>query len=720
MRLFIISNRLPVKARQEQGKYRFSRSEGGLATGLGSLKTSIEKHWIGWPGLCVDDPVGRRQIGEQLKEDGLHPVFLDSRQIKEYYEGYSNSTIWPLCHYFFSYVHHEINCWETYREVNQLFCEAAVRLIAPGDIVWIQDYQLMLLPTLLRRHFPEISIGYFHHIPFPSWELFRILPEKMQLVEGLLGADLIGFHTDDYERYFKIAAHRVTGVDFHENEVQWNNRVVEVNTFPMGIDFSLYYNSSLTPAVRNFTERLSQEFASSRVILSVDRLDYSKGIAHRLKGFTLFLENHPEYRGKVSLVMIIVPSRNNVNHYANLKKQIDESVSTLNGQYATLDWTPIHYYYRSFPFEELVAFYHQADIALVTPLRDGMNLVAKEYIAAKRDKAGTLILSEMAGAALELPDALLINPTDVEAIEKAIYTALQLSPQEQLARLKRMQTVIARQTVNKWAKDFVRKLLDIRDRNSLLRQKLIGAHKFQSIRDKYLNSRHRLIMLDYDGTLVEFAANPRDALPTPEVRHLLITFTSDPKNTVVICSGRDRDSLEEWFGHLPLCLAAEHGAFYKENGTWQEFIHGELWNEEIIGLIRRTIDKTPGSMLEIKRTSLVWHYRNVNSWLGYLREQQLVDALKDICKKLNLQIMRGNKIVEIKPIQCTKGAVVRMLLEHHRYDFLLAMGDDTTDEDMFRAMPEEAITVKIGPLPSHARYNLFTQPQTLPFLRALL
>ncbi len=631
MRLFIISNRLPVKARQEQGKYRFSRSEGGLATGLGSLKTSIENHWNGWPGLCVDDPAGRRQIGEQLKEDGLHPVFLDSRQIKEYYEGYSNSTIWPLCHYFFSYVHHEINCWETYREVNQLFCEAAVRLIAPGDIVWIQDYQLMLLPTLLRRHFPEISIGYFHHIPFPSWELFRILPEKMQLVEGLLGADLIGFHTDDYERYFKIAAHRVTGVDFHENEVQWNNRVVEVNTFPMGIDFSLYYKSSLTPAVRNFTERLSQEFASYRVILSVDRLDYSKGIAHRLKGFTLFLENHPEYRGKVSLVMIIVPSRNNVDHYANLKKQIDESVSTLNGQYATLDWTPIHYYYRSFPFEELVAFYHQADIALVTPLRDGMNLVAKEYIAAKRDKAGTLILSEMAGAALELPDALLINPADVGAVEKASCTALQLSPQEHLARLKRMQTVIARQTVNKWAKDFVRKLLDIRDRNSLLRQKLIGAHKFQSIRDKYLNSRHRLIMLDYDGTLVEFAANPRDALPTPEVRHLLITFTSDPKNTVVICSGRDRDSLEEWFGLIPLCLAAEHGAFYKENGTWQEFIHGELWNEEIIGLIRRTIDKTPGSMLEIKRTSLVWHYRNVNSWLGYLREQQLVDALKDIC-----------------------------------------------------------------------------------------
>lgn len=720
MRLFIISNRLPVKVSQNNGQYLFNRSEGGLATGLGSLQTHIEKHWIGWPGICEDAPEGQRQIREQLSAEHLYPVFLTSRQIKEYYEGYSNSTLWPLCHYFFSYVHHETGCWQTYREVNRLFCEVAIPLITNDDIVWIQDYQLMLLPAMLRRHFPDISIGYFHHIPFPSYELFRILPEKIQLVEGLLGADLIGFHTRDYERYFKIAAQHILDLDFSDNEVRLCDHIIHVNTFPMGIDFPLYYNSPDIPQVRHYREKLTGDFGRCRIILSVDRLDYSKGIYHRLQGFALFLDQHPEYHGKVSLVMIIVPSRSNLDNYARLKRVIDESVSALNSRYAMPGWTPIHYYYRSFPFEELVALYHEADIALITPLRDGMNLVAKEYIAAKQDKAGVLILSEMAGAALELPDALLVNPNDIAAIGEAIYTALQMPPQEQIARLKAMQSILARQTVGKWAADFVGKLQDIRHKNNILHQKMIANNTFSLIRNRYLQAGQRLIMLDYDGTLVGFTAEPREACPSPELIQLLFAFSADKKNTVVICSGRDREFLDKWFGHMPLRLAAEHGAFYKENGVWHEYIHGELWNNEIIGLIRKTIDKTPGSMLEIKHTSLVWHYRCVNNWLGSLREQQLVEALREPCSKSGLQIMRGNKIVEIKPSQCSKGAVVRMQLEDRQYDFLLAIGDDLTDEDMFKAMPPEAVTVKIGSLSANARYNLYSQTQTLPFLSALL
>lgn len=720
MRLFIISNRLPVKARKENGKYIFSRSEGGLATGLDSLKTNLEKHWIGWPGISEEDPRGREEIRKLLSTQHFYPVFLTPQQIKDYYEGYSNSTLWPLCHYFFSYVHHEIKCWETYREVNCLFCETALSLMTPDDIVWIQDYQLMLLPEMLRRSLPGVSIGYFHHIPFPSWELYRILPEKIQLTEGVLGADLIGFHTVDYERYFKIAAQHILGVDFGDNEVHHGDRIVHVNTFPMGIDFSLYFNSPVRPEARGFIERMKNSFGGCRIILTVDRLDYSKGICHRLQGFALFLEKHPEYGGSVSMVMVLVPSRDNVGHYAELKKHIDEAVSALNSQYATLGWTPVYYYYRSFPFEELVALYHEADIALVTPLRDGMNLVAKEYIAAKRDNPGVLILSEMAGAALELPEALLINPNDIEAIEKAILHALKMPVEEQYARLKSMQSVIARQTVSKWAGDFVRRLQDIRNKNNILHRKLIESSTINSIRDKYLHSRQRLIMLDYDGTLVAFAAEPREVRPSAELQHTLLAFTSDEKNTVVICSGRDREFLDKWFGNMPLCLAAEHGAFYKEQGAWHEYIHGELWNDEIINLIRRTIDTTPGSMLEIKHTSLVWHYRNVNNWLGFLRERQLVEALKEPCRILGLEIMRGNKIVEIKPTQCSKGAVVKMLLDSRQYDFLLAIGDDATDEDMFKAMPPEAVTIKIGTLSSHARYNLYAQTQTLPFLHALI
>ena len=720
MRLFIISNRLPLKAQRVGKEFRFSRSEGGLATGLDSLEMSVEKYWIGWPGLYTENEGEKENIRLYLEKFHFFPVFLSSRQIHDYYEGYSNSTVWPLCHYFFSYVQYDRSFWQAYREVNQLFCEVAVSLIRADDMVWVQDYQLMLLPAMLRTYFPAVSIGYFHHIPFPSYELFRVLPEKAEVLKGLLGADLIAFHTHDYMRHFSIAVQRVCHLNFRFGEVRLLNRIVHADAFPMGINYRLYYDSILRPEVERALYQLSQNLGRYKLILTVDRLGYSKGILHRLKGFELFLEKHPEYWEKVSLVMIIVPSRDQVKKYADLKMKMEEMIGTINGEYATLNWTPIHYFYHGFPFEELVALYHLADIALVTPLRDGMNLVAKEYVAAKRERPGILILSEMAGAAIELPEALLINPNDINEIERAICKALQMPKQEQLKKLRRMQQVISRQTVNKWAADFVAGLQNIRRRNDVLGRKLIGADLKAYFRTVYAKALHRLIMLDYDGTLVGFAEEPQEALPHTEVYEVLEALVGDSRNKVVICSGRDLDTLERWFGHLSLEIAAEHGAFYKTQGKWLQNVHGELWNEEILNLLQQIIDKTPGSMLEIKRTSVVWHYRNVNNWLAGVREKQLIDSLRRPCEQLGLHIMRGNKIVEIKSPACTKGAVVRKLLEKEHYDFMMAIGDDTTDEDMFEAMPADAVTIKIGELSDNARYNLAEQSQTLPFLRALL
>lgn len=720
MRLFIISNRLPLKVHKEEEKFIFSRSEGGLATGLNSLQMPLEKYWIGWPGVYTDQEEEKEEIRQYMEKFRFYPVFLTEDQIHEYYEGYSNSTIWPLCHYFFSYVEYEQSYWQTYRQVNELFCREALKYITPGDIVWVQDYQLMLLPGMLRQRLPLVSIGYFHHIPFPSYELFRVLPEKNEILNGLLGADLIAFHTHDYMRHFMVAAQRVAGVFFRFGEVQLFNRIVHVDAFPMGINYSLYYDCSLGKEVRECIAKLQGALGEYKLILTVDRLDYSKGILHRLKGFGLFLERHPEYRERVSLVMVIVPSRDHVEKYADLKTRMDEMIGTINGRYATLDWTPIHYFYRGLPFEELVALYHMADIALVTPLRDGMNLVAKEYVAAKREKPGVLILSEMAGAAIELPEAILINPNDVNEIEVAICRALDMPEEEQLKKLRRMQQVISRQTVDKWAMDFVVELQEIRRRNDELYQKTIQPQNFDAIKSAYLRAHRRLIVLDYDGTLVGFAEEPQDAVPTPDLYLLLNTLTADTGNKVVICSGRDHETLEKWFGHLPLEIAAEHGAFYKEEGKWEEKIHGELWNDEIIHILQQMIHKTPGSMLEIKRTALVWHYRNVNHWLSTVRERQLLDLLKLPCARQGLQIMRGNKIVEIKSPLYTKGGVVKRLLRQEQFDFMMAVGDDTTDEDMFMAMPSRAVTIKVGNLSENARYNLYNQSQTLPFLRALL
>jgi len=721
MKLIIISNRLPLKASKlDSGEFEFSRSEGGLTTGLDSLQMEVEKHWVGWPGAFAETDEEQEKITKHLDEFKFHPVFLTAEHIQNYYEGYSNNVLWPLCHYFYSFVEYENKYWETYKEVNEMFCQAAIPFIEPGDIVWVQDYQLMLLPQLLRKAFPGISIGYFHHIPFPSYELFRVLPERDELLQGLLGADLIGFHTYDYMRHFVSACERVLDLQFKLDQVSLDNRIAFVDAFPMGINYTLYYDTPMLPQVQQKALELKNSFGPHKLILSVDRLDYSKGIIHRLKGFALFLEKHPEYKEKVSMAMIIVPSRDKVDRYADLKTKIDELIGSINGMYSTINWTPVYYFYRSFDFEELVAMYHIADIALVTPLRDGMNLVAKEYIATKREDPGVLILSEMAGAAIELTDAIIVNPNDIEEIERAILEALEMPEKEQLKRLKAMQKIVAKQTVNKWAGDFVTELKAIKQKNTDLNTEKLDEDTFIKIQQDYRTAKKRLFILDYDGTLAGFKGRPEDAIPTKELMGILEKLSDNKKNKVVISSGRNQTTLEKWFGKLPITLAAEHGASYKEDGVWHKNLPlNQPWDNEIIDIIQSFVDKTPRSKLEVKETALVWHYRNVDGWLASIREQQLLVALIAPCTRQNLQIMRGNKVIEVKSPYHNKGSEVRRILKNHSFDFILAMGDDTTDEDTFRELPNEAYTIKIGAISEIARYNLRSQTGTLPFLKRL-
>ena len=543
------------------------------------------------------------------------------------------------------------------------------------------------------------------------------MPERAELLEGLLGADLIGFHTHDYMRHFVSAAERVLDIRFRFDQVLLNNRIAYVDAFPMGINFDLYYNAIQQPEVQAKVDAMRETYGKHKLILSVDRLDYSKGIVHRLRGFAQFLENHPEYREKVSLAMIVVPSRDSVDRYASLKTKIDETIGTINGKFSTINWTPVYYFYHGFPFEELVALYHMADIGLVTPLRDGMNLVAKEYLAAKREKAGVLILSEMAGAAIELNEALIINPNNIEEIENAIFTALEMPEEEQMRRLKKMQQSVSRKSVNKWANDFVNELKAINLRNENLNTERIDYQAKIKIQTEYRNSQKRLFILDYDGTLSAFKSRPEDAVPTKETYKLLNKLASDPKNKVVISSGRDRDTLEEWFGSLAIDLAAEHGACYKEHGVWVDNIGDEKpWDNEIMEIVQNFVDKTPRSKIEEKNTTLVWHYRNVDTWLASLREQQLFEALMIPCARLGLQIMRGNKIIEIKSPIHTKGSEARRLLATQNFDFIMAIGDDTTDEDTFRELPDFAYTIKVGNISEVARYSVKSQSKVLPLL----
>lgn len=722
MKTIIIANRLPVKIeRNEDDEFNIIRSEGGLATGLGSLDTDSEIHWVGWPGIYTDDEDEKAEITNRLNALNFHPVFLSADQIENYYEGYSNSTIWPLCHYFFSFIEYRADYWAAYQEVNSLFCSESLPFIEDDDIVWVQDYQLMLLPKKIRDRKPNANIGYFHHIPFPSYELFRVLPEREAILEGLLGADLIGFHTHDYMRHFISAMYRVLNLNCNLDEVSLDNRIVHIDAFPMGINYEQYHNAPNLPEVKEKSKLLKETLGDRDIILSVDRLDYSKGILHRLVGFEQFLKNNPEYHEKVSLAMIVVPSRDTVDIYAELKTQMDQLISEINGKYSKLGWNPIFYFYRSFSFEELIAMYDIANIALVTPLRDGMNLVAKEYLATKCNKPGVLILSEMAGAVIELPDAIIINPNDTDQIENAILEALNMPDSEQKRRLEKMQKRISKQDVKKWANDFVKELLDIKTRNREILQKVVGKRQLNQIKKEYDEAESRLLLLDYDGTLAPFVKNPQDAVPSEKVIELLKRLSSDSKNRVVINSGRNHQILDEWFEGLNLDFAAEHGMFYKENNKWHRNAAKDIvWDDEIINIIQHAIDKTPRSFMEQKDASLVWHYRNVDVWLAELRSQQLVNALIGPCSRLNLQIVPGNKVVEIKSPEFTKGSEVLRLLDQKDYDFILAIGDDTTDEDMFRVLPPGGVSIKVGNFSPAAKYRIPLQSSVVQFFTNLI
>ena len=721
MKIIIIANRLPVRIEREEETFSIERSEGGLATGLGSLETDAEKYWVGWPGVYTDDEKEKEIITHKLHELNFHPVFLSAEQIENYYEGYSNSTIWPLCHYFFSFIEYRADYWEAYQEVNALFCNEALSFIENDDIIWVQDYQLMLLPGMLRKEKPNANIGYFHHIPFPSYELFRVLPEREEVLEGLLGADLIGFHTHDYMRHFISAIYRVLDLNCTLDEVTLKDRIVHVDTFPMGINYELYHNAPSLPEVKERADMLRHKLGDKTVILSVDRLDYSKGILHRLNGYAQFLQNNPAYHEKVSLAMIVVPSRDNVDIYADLKTKIDQSIGEINGKYSRLGWTPIFYFYRSFAFEELMAMYDISDIALVTPLRDGMNLVAKEYLASKCNEPGVLILSEMAGAAIELQEAIIINPNDTDQIETAILQALKMPDEEKNKRLQKMQKKISRENVKKWANDFVTELQSIKAQNKDILQKIVGKKQLNQIKSAYDEASSRLMLLDYDGTLSPFVDNPEDAVPSETLLEMLREMVADKKNKVVINSGRNHQILDEWFAGIGLDFAAEHGIFYKENGRWYKNLQEELiWDEEIMDILQHTIDKTPRSYLEQKDASLVWHYRKVDMWLAELRSQQLINALIGPCTRLNLQIVPGNKIVEIKPPDFNKGSETLRRLGQQSYDFVMAIGDDTTDEDMFRVLPPEGISIKVGNFSQVAKYRIPLQSSVIPFLSNLI
>lgn len=718
----IVSNRLPVKITEQDGEYQLSPSEGGLATGLGSIYKQNNNLWIGWPGLEITDENDRQKVTGQLKELSLVPVFLSQEEINQYYEGFSNSVLWPVFHYYVStYANYEQSNWDYYQRVNKIFMEAVLNVAEPGDTIWVHDYQLLLLPALIRKAQPDISIGFFLHIPFPSYEMFRLIPWRAQLLEGVLGSDLIGFHTYDDVRHFINAATRILPVNSSANIITADDRTIVAEAFPIGIDDKKYSSLPDDPEVQKNIKLIQANFGNTKLILSIDRLDYSKGIIQRLHAFEYLLNHYPEAKGKLTFYMIVVPSRDTVPQYAHLREEIDKLVGNINSLHRTVEWTPIHYFYRSFPIEMLSALYSSAAVCLVSPMRDGMNLVSKEYVASRVYNDGVLILSEMAGASKELIDALIVNPNNTEEVAKSIVKAAYMPLQEQRTRMTQMRQIVSKFNISHWVKIFMDKLEEVKQLQRSMQTRYVSEGTEQSIINRYMKTRNRIIFLDYDGTLVNFNSDIDQASPDGDLNDLLKALCEDSSNHVVLISGRKHENLEKWFDDYDIDLVAEHGAWFKKQGTRWHKLPGlsAQWKQEIAPILETYVDRTPGSFIEEKSYSLVWHYRKAQKGLGELRAGELMNNLKYIAMDKGLQLLPGDKVVEIKNIEINKGKAALTMVDNENYDFIMALGDDYTDEDIFKSLPDDAITIKIGTNVSAAKFYLRTPAEARKLLKNL-
>jgi len=729
-RLLLVSNRLPFQLQEQGNTVALKQSDGGLVTALKSYfeqdsnkDVFQEKIWFG----SADFPEKRWRKFKQQGDDGsnftVEPIFVDAKAYNKYYNGFCNATLWPLFHYFPSYVVYDQEFFEKYEEVNAFFAEKLLAFIKPGDVIWIHDYQLFLLPQMIRDKVPDATIGFFLHIPFPSFEVFRLLhrPWKEKIIKGLLGADLVGFHTHEYVQHFLKTVRMVAGYDHQYRLIALEDRVVKTDMFPLGIDYRKFYDAGKDTTIQEVRAEVVKNFQDKKIIFSVDRLDYTKGVTHRLSGFEQLLERHPEWKEKVVFVLVVVPSRQIISKYNERLKLIEEEVGRINGKYSTLSWQPVIYRYNHLNFNELSALYQAADVGLITPLRDGMNLVAKEYVASCSDEHGVLILSELAGAANELSEALLVNPLDSHEMSLAIDQALTMPPEEQKRKLALMQQRLIDYDVTAWLNDFLNQLYDVKQQQKSEEKKFITTSIRQDIIKHYHEAGRRSLLLDYDGTLVAYARHPREAMPDKNLLKLLASLGEDPKTNLTIISGRDSQVLEDWFRDVPVNLVAEHGASIKRTG--QEWLTEKEIDQTWKPVVRPTMElfakRCPGSFIEEKNHTLAWHYRNVQPELGFIRSRELLDSLFHLIRNAHLQVIDGNKVIEVRIAGIDKGVAARKLADENASDFILAIGDDKTDEDMFRTLADRAVTIKVGPGHSVAQYSIAHQRDVIRLLQAL-
>ena len=724
-RLLVASARLPVaispRSASSGGGWQVSASPGGLATALRALAGRRPFLWIGWPGAAVPEDE-RAAVASDIQElgAGAVPIFLTGEEVEGWYEELSNRVLWPLFHALPGPRRLAAGAWQRYVEVNETFAEAIAAHARPGDTIWIHDYQLALVPQLLRRRELDAAIGYFLHIPFPASETFRTLPMREEVLRGILGADFIGFHAYEYVAHFRSSILRTLGVESEPELVALPTHHARMGALPIGIEPDEIAAVAASRACEAELEELRASYRGRKVVLGVDRLDYTKGLPQKLIAFEEMLEKNPDLRESVVFIQVAAPSRTGVAEYRRLRREIDELVGRVSGRFSSPSGSPLVYIHQNLPRERLIPLYRLADVALVTPLRDGMNLVCLEYIAARGGNPGSLILSEFTGAAQCLSGAVLVNPYNTSEVATALAAALR-GPQN--GGFAHMRDFVDSNTSIAWAERFLERLESTRLEFGGRVRRLRAADP--ELARRCASARRPLLLLDYDGTLQPHVRVPEQAAPAPRVRELLAGAAALARTYVV--SGRAAEILESWLGALPIGLVSEHGLSIKHpEGAWSEppRIDARVLDEVVQPLFRDFWQRTPGSRIERKAASLAWHYRGSDPRLGAWRAKELSTQLGARLQGQPYSVLLGSRVIEVRHAAITKGAAAsRILAANCDSDLVLCAGNDRTDEDMFAALVASqvpSIRIYVGGSNTSAEYFVETPEELIGELEAIL
>ncbi|KAJ1506003.1 Trehalose-6-P synthase/phosphatase complex synthase subunit [Coelomomyces lativittatus] len=738
LHLIVVSNRLPVTiTKTEEGGWKYTMSSGGLVSALSGLKKEMSFTWIGWPGMNFSPEEQPKVREELIQQHSCVPVFLPDEVADMHYNGFSNSILWPLFHYHPGEISFNETHWNAYVEANQLFADTLMTFVKDGDWIWVQDYHLMLLPAMLRNQcmdLNEIKIGFFLHTPFPSSEIYRILPVRREVLLGLLQCDLVGFHTYDYARHFLSACTRILGLHTMPNGVTFEGRKIHVGTFPIGIDPEKFSEALMKPNVQERIQLLKKNFEGMNILLGVDRLDYIKGVPHKLHAFEVLLEKHPEFIGKVVLIQVAVPSRTDVEEYQVLRNTVNEMVGRINGKFGTVQFMPIYFINKAVDFDELVALYAIADACVVSSTRDGMNLVSYEYITCQGSNYGSLILSEFAGAAQSLNGSIIVNPWNIEELANAFHEALIMPEELRKSNHQKLYRYVTKYTAAYWGLSFVNELRRVKEEFDTKMRSLPKLQKLEVVRlfQSTPKSMYRVLFLDYDGTLTTHHKLAEFATPSSSILNIIHELTQLPNTLVYILSGRSRYHLQLWFEKVNVGLSAEHGCFYRHPSSlssllptmdssisvvsqelepWTRLASAidDSWRETIRPLFQHYTERTPGSFIEEKEVNITWHYRNADPEFGAWQAAELQMNLEKILSHLAVSVILGNKTLELRPSSVDKATAVKALLKElneknvHVHS-IVCIGDGKTDEAVFQLLSERAscFTVTVGKKPTLA------------------